>query len=47
MHGRDFFHVKDHRRGHLASDLRLDAPLVTIGDRFGPVLRAPAVPRES
>jgi hypothetical protein len=42
--GCDHFRVKDRRRGHLAVDLRLDAPLVTVGDRLDPVVRAPAVP---
>ena len=43
--GHDLFHVKDRIGGYVAVDLRLDAPPVTVGDRFIPLSRALAVPR--
>jgi hypothetical protein len=42
---RDLFHVKDRSGCHLAVDLWLDAPPVTVGARLVPVSRAPVVPR--
>jgi hypothetical protein len=48
-HSGDLIFIRD-RTGvsgqhRLAVDLRLDAPLVTVGDRRGPVPCAPTVPR--
>jgi hypothetical protein len=43
--GRNLFHVKHRRCWHLAVDLQLDAPLVTVGNRYVLVSCAPAVPR--
>jgi len=41
----ELFHVKHRRACHLADDLRLDAPLVTVEDHFAPLSCAPTMPR--
>jgi hypothetical protein len=47
VHGRDLFQVKDRRGSRLAVDLRLNAPLVTVGDHRRPAPCAPDVPRHT